>query len=492
MNGHATPQDNHFDVVIIGAGLSGVNAAYRVQTRLPHASYTILEGRSEIGGTWSLFKYPGIRSDSDLHTFGFSFNPWQKPNPIATGESICEYIKDTAAKFGIDQHIQFNHKIVTADWSSDAQHWRLDVDNNGERKTYYAGFIMMATGYYDYDKPLDATIPGLSNFKGQVIHPQFWPEDYDYTGKKMVIIGSGATAITMLPAVVDGGVGSVTMLQRSPSYILSLPQKKPGQKRWYDYLPRWLALRVVRLQFVIIPFLFYLFCRQWPTRAANLLRKEAKRQLPPDFPIDPHFKPAYNPWDQRLCLCPDGDFFKCFESGRANVVTDTIKSVVADGIELNSGEKLDADIIVTATGLRLQLCGAISLSVDKKPVDIPSSYLWRSCMITGVPNLGVIIGYVNMSWTLGSDAASRLLTRLMKLMKTNGYTSATPKITEEEARNPRKVLEIKSTYVMRGEKLLPHAGRTAPWLPRENWFRDRWDSERADLRKGLVFQSVSS
>jgi cation diffusion facilitator CzcD-associated flavoprotein CzcO len=490
-NGHVATSEN-YDVVVVGAGISGINAGYRIQTNLPNSTYTILEGRHDLGGTWSLFKYPGIRSDSDLHTFGFPFNPWEKPNPIATGESIHEYMTETAHKFGIDKHINYNHKVASANWSSEEQRWRLEVDNLGTRKVYYAKFIIMGTGYYNYDKPLDAKIPGLENFEGQTVHPQFWPEEMDYKNKKMVIIGSGATTVTIVPAVVDGGVGQVTMLQRSPSYIASAPQKKPGDKSWYDYLPRWMALRIVRFQFILIPYLFYLFCQTFPNAARNMLTKGAQKMLPADFKVDPHLKPVYNPWDQRLCFCPDGDFFKCFESGRAQIVTDTIKRVVKDGIELDSGEKLDADIIVTATGLNVQLCGNVQLTVDKEPVDYPSRFLWRTTMISGVPNLAVVIGYVNASWTLGSDAAARLITRLINHMQDNGYTNATPRITPEETKNPRLPLNLTSTYIKKSAGTLPKAGSTGPWKPRENYAIDNWIANRGNLNEGMEFGKVST
>ncbi|KAF2736456.1 FAD/NAD(P)-binding domain-containing protein [Polyplosphaeria fusca] len=498
MNGHANglapggTTTHHVDILVIGAGISGVNAGYRIQTSLPDHTYTILEGRNELGGTWSLFKYPGIRSDSDLHTFGFPFNPWEKPNPIATGASIVEYMKETTHKFGIDKKIQYNHKVVSADWSSDQQRWRVDVDNAGQRKVYHAKFLIMGTGYYNYDKPLQADIPGLDKFQGTRVHPQFWPEDLDYAGKKVVVIGSGATAITILPAMVDSGVGQITMLQRSPSYVMNMPQKKPGERDWWErFLPRWAALRIIRIQFIVIPWLFYLFCRTFPNAARNLLRKEAKAQLPPDFPMDPHFQPGYNPWDQRLCLCPDSDFFKCFETGRAQIVTDTIRSVVADGIELTSGQKLPADIIITATGLNIQICGNIALSVDKSPVHIPSKFVWRTAMLSDVPNLGIIVGYVNASWTLGADSASRLLCRLIAFMRDQKFSSATPSIGEKDAREPRPVLDLKSTYVREGEKKLPRAGGGGAWAPRSNYVRDSWLADRVGLREGLEFGRVS-
>ncbi|KAF2108206.1 hypothetical protein BDV96DRAFT_285003 [Lophiotrema nucula] len=493
---NGAPSSN-LDILIIGAGISGINAAYRIQTTLPSSSYAILERRHELGGTWSLFKYPGIRSDSDLHTFGFPFNPWQKPNPIATGESIVEYMHETAEKFGIGGNIRFGHKVVSADWRGEEQRWRVDVQvgegEEGARKVLYTKFLIMGTGYYNYDKPLQADIPGLERFQGTRVHPQFWPEDLEYKGKKVVVIGSGATTITILPAMVDGGVGQITQLQRSPSYVMNMPQKRPGELDWYErLLPRWLALRITRMKFIVIPWLFFIFCKRFPNAARNVLRGEAKKLLPKDFVMDPHFQPGYNPWDQRLCLCPDADFFRCFETGRARIVTGTIKSVVEDGIELNSGEKLDADIIITATGLNLQFCGGVRLSVDQEPVDITDRFLWRASMLTGVPNLGLIVGYVNASWTLGSDTASRLLVRLYKYMQDNKYTSATPVISEAEKRNPRVPLELKSTYVESGLKKMPHAGNSGPWLPRENYLKDSWAANWADLRPGLEFGKVSS
>ncbi|KAF2258344.1 FAD/NAD(P)-binding domain-containing protein [Lojkania enalia] len=496
MNGHANGHAAStfgYDVLVIGAGIAGINAGYRLQTALPDYSYAILEGRHELGGTWSLFKYPGIRSDSDLHTFGFSFNPWLKPNSIATGESIIEYLNETVSKFGIDRHIQYNHKVTSADWSSDQQQWRLEVDYEGHTKIYHAKFVIMGTGYYDYEKPLEAKIPGLDNFQGKAVHTQFWPEDLDYKGKKIVVIGSGATTITLVPALVDGGAAKVTQLQRSPSYVMNSPQKKPGEYAWYErVLPRALALWVTRMKFILIPYLFYLFCRKFPNSARNLLRKEAKSVLPEGFPMDPHFQPSYNPWDQRLCFCPDNDFFKSFESGRAEIITDTIRSVVKDGIELNSGHKVDADIIVTATGLNVQVCGKIAISVDKQPVDVSSQWLWRHTMLTNVPNLGVLIGYINASWTLGADSSCLLLTRLLTYMRNNGYTKTTPSISESEKQNPRPVLGLTSTYLKNAFKALPHAGNSGPWLPRENYFKDYWAATRADLRKGLNFEKVST
>ncbi|KAJ4294353.1 hypothetical protein N0V90_008043 [Kalmusia sp. IMI 367209] len=409
----------------------------------------------------------------------------KKSNPIATGESIVEYMNETTRKFGIDKKIEFRHKVVSADWRSSEQRWRLEVENEGRRKVYWAKFAIMGTGYYDYEKPLKADIPGLERFQGTRVHPQFWPEDLDYRGKKMVVIGSGATAVTILPAVVEKGVGSIVQLQRSPGYIFNMPQQKPEDPLpyWQRILPRWITLRLLRFQYIIGPYVIWILCRTFPNLMRSFFRSEAKKALPKGFPIDPHLQPKYNPWDQRLCYIPDNDFFKAFETGRARIVTDTIKSVVEDGIELDSGEKLEADIISVA---------ASPLTMDGELVHVPDCYTWRTTMLSGVPNLGIIIGYVNASWTLGADSASRLIVRLYKYMEDNGYTNATPVISDEEKKDPVQVLNLKSTYVKAGNMNVPHAGRTGPWKPREHYFQDSWIANRGDLHEGLVFGTVTT
>lgn len=493
-NGHADPTTESYDIVIVGTGVSGINAAYRLQSTLPHVKYAILEARHEVGGTWSLFKYPGIRSDSDLHTYGFAFNPWNKPNPIATGESITSYLTATTRKFGIDKHISFKHKVVGADWRSDEQRWRLEVDNEETRKVYWAKFVIMGTGYYDYEKPLKAHIPGLERFKGTRVHPQFWPEDLDYKGKKMVIIGSGATAVTMVPAVVENGVGSVVQLQRSPGYIVNMTQQKPGDPLPYyqRILPRWIVLKLLRFQFIVIPYVFYMLCQTFPDFMRTFIRKEAKKVLPKDFAMDPNLQPKYKPWDQRVCYVPDNDFFNAFHTGKARMVTDTIKTATEDGIELDGGEKLEADIIVTATGLNLQVCGGVPITLDGQPVSIPDCYAWRSAMLSGVPNFAIMIGYINASWTLGADASARLVLRLYKYMEEQKYTNVTPQINEEEKKDPVLMLNLNSTYVKTGAAHVPHAGRTGPWRPRDNYFQDSWAANRANLEEGLRFGRVAT
>jgi len=493
-NGHLEPTAHSYDIIIVGAGISGVDAAYRIKTLLPHVSFTVLEGRHELGGTWSLFKYPGIRSDSDLHTFGFPFNPWEKPNPIATGESIIDYMHATTKKFGLDSKIQYGHKVMQADWRSGEQKWRLEVDNHGRRKVCWAKFVIMGTGYYDYDQPLKADIPGLERFQGITVHPQFWPEDLDYRGKKMAVIGSGATSVTIIPAVVENGVGSVVQVQRSPSYIVNMPQRKPDDPLPLveRFLPRWMSLYILRMQFMVFGILLYAFCRQFPRLARWIVRTEARKQLPENFPIDPHLEPRYDPWDQRMCFVPDSDYFKCFGTGRARIVTGTIKTVVEDGIEMNDGEKIDADIIVTATGLNIRVMGGIPLTVDNKPVHVPDHFLWRTMMLNDIPNLCTVIGYVNASWTLGADSTARLFVRLYKLMEENGYTCVFPKIGENEMKDPVPVLGLNSTYVKAAAKKFPRAANSGPWRPRDNPIFENWRATRADLRDGLQFDTVAT
>ncbi|OCK85368.1 monooxygenase flavin-binding family protein-like protein [Lepidopterella palustris CBS 459.81] len=489
MNVTHSSSSNEYDLIIIGAGISGINSAYRIQEQLPSTTYAILEGRTGPGGTWDLFRYPGIRSDSDLYTFGFPWAPWTKPNPIADGASIREYLKDSAAAHGIDRHFHFQHKVISMNWLSDEQTWRLEVDVNGEKKYFYGRFVILGTGYYNYQQPLPAVIPGLENFKGTVVHPQFWPEDLDYTDKKMVVIGSGATAITLLPSLAEKA-SRVTMLQRSPSYVMSVPQESDTwAHRW---LPSWLLLKLTRIQFLIISYMFFNFCRTFPNAAKWVLRSATVKQLPANIPHDPHFKPTYNPWEQRLCFCPDGDFFKCFHNGKADVATGHVKTVTEDGILLESGQKLDADIIVTATGLNIQIAGGIEISVDGSPIHFPDKFLWRFSMLQDVPNCGVIIGYTNSSWTLAADATAVLLGRLMNYMKTNKITSAVPRLEHPEQMKSAPALNLNSTYIKAARDKLPKTGDSGPWLTRQNYFKDYWNGRYANITTGLEFSRVST
>ncbi|KAK2601886.1 hypothetical protein QQS21_004573 [Conoideocrella luteorostrata] len=465
----ATPD---YDIVIVGAGISGINAAYRIQTAFPSFKYCILEARNAIGGTWDLFKYPGIRSDSDLFTFGFQWYPWNQNNPIGTGESILKYLGEATSKFGIDKNIRFHHRVQHGSWSTEDQQWNLTVDSNGQTRPITARYVIFGTGYYDYSTPLQAKIPGLDNFQGQTIHPQFWPEDLDYSGKKVVVVGSGATAVTLLPKLAEKAK-LATMLQRSPTYIVELPNRNANS--WIDYiLPRAACLQLKRIRWILTSRLLFLFCQAFPSTAKWALRRRTARALPKHMSVDPHFIPSYNPWEQRLCVCPDGDFYKALHTGHADVVTGTIKSVTATGIELNSGQFLDADIIVTATGLKLQLAGGATVDVDGQPVKLSEKFIWRSSMLQDVPNASFIIGYTNASWTLGADATASLVVRLLEAFRDKECTSVVPRVPNPEQLVETSVMDLKSTYVKTAQSVLPKAATEAPWMPRDNYISDTW------------------
>jgi cation diffusion facilitator CzcD-associated flavoprotein CzcO len=475
-----------FDVVIIGAGISGINAAYRIQTEFPGHSYTILEARNAIGGTWDLFRYPGIRSDSDLHTFGFPWHPWSENKAIADGPSIRAYIKDCAEKYGIDRKIRFHHKLLAGDWSSTEQTWNLSVDGNGVTQIFKARFIMICTGYYDYHEPLQTSIPGIDTFKGTKVHPQFWPEDLDYTNKKMVIIGSGATAVTLLPVLAERAA-KVTMLQRSPSYVLALPSVDPSGIWIRKLFPAWVAHRLLRWKFLVLPFVFFKFCQAFPKAARNVIKKVTVKELPTSMPHDPNFNPSYNPWDQRLCVCPDGDFFKAIREHNADVVTDTIKTVTATGIQTIGGKTIDADIIVTATGLKIQLAGGAKITVNGQPFPVNDKYLWKGIMLQDLPNAAFVIGYTNASWTLGADTTAQLVCRLMKHLEKNQLSSAVPKVKDDSKMKPAPVLDLSSTYIEKAKGILPKAGDVAPWKPRSNYFTDSWVASWGSVTTDLHF-----
>ncbi|KAE8382514.1 hypothetical protein BDV26DRAFT_278064 [Aspergillus bertholletiae] len=493
MNSHTTgPSDSCFDVIIVGAGISGINAAYRIQDQLPNFSYAILEAREDLGGTWDLFRYPGIRSDSDLFTFGFAFNPWNHNNPIAEGSAIKEYMHTTAEKYGIDKHILFRHHVSSADWCTTNNTWSLAVNADGLSKTITARFVIFGTGYYDYKQPLQAKIPGLENFQGQVVHPQFWPEDLDYKNKKVIIIGSGATAITLLPNMADEAA-HITMLQRSPTYVYSVPNHK-GNSRLSYFLPSGFYHGLQRAIWILRQRMFFLFCQRFPSFATWILKRGLEKELPGHISYDPHFKPNYKPWDQRMCVCPDGDFFACLRSGKADVRTDTIKTVTKKGIALNGGMTLDADIIVTATGLKLQIGGGITLSIDKQKIDIGSKYLWNGVMLQDLPNAAFVIGYTNASWTLGADAIAQCITRILQMLESRKLVAAVPRVKAQDARSfqDRPLLKLKSTYVSAGAHALPRAADRGPWQPRDHYGKDMRFAKKGNLDEGLEFVPGSS
>lgn len=484
---------NHYDVVIIGAGISGINFAYRLQEQNPELSYTILEGRDSIGGTWDLFKYPGIRSDSDLYTFGFPWRPWTEKKSIAEGPLIVNYVKESAAMYGIDKKIQFRQHVSSADWSSETQTWTLAVEERQDNekpvpKRISARFMLLCTGYYDYNTPLQTVIPGLENFQGKRVHPQFWPQDLDYTDKNITIIGSGATAITLLPSLAEKAK-HVTMLQRSPSFILSIPHQDGLERLIRRWCPKSWEHRMIRLKWLLVPWLFVNFCRLLPDAAKNMIRKATLAQLPDKIKHDPHFVPRYNPFEQRMCFCPDGDFYAALRSGKAEIVTDTVDTVTADTIKLTSGQELHPDIIVTATGLKVRLAGGIKLSVDSKPYQVPGHFVWKAAMLEDLPNTAFVVGYVDASWTLGADATANMVCRLLRRMQQQGYTVAVPRISEQERKSMKEmpVMRLSSTYVQMAQADLPKAGDGAQWRARSSYFRDWWESRFGDLKSGMQY-----
>lgn len=477
----------HFDVLVVGAGLSGVGAGYRLSTQCPDKTWAILESRDRIGGTWDLFRYPGIRSDSDMFTLGYPFRPWRKARAIADGASIRTYIEETASEFGIDERIRFGHKVLSADWDSSRSVWTLEVDRGGDGPaTFTCSFLYMCSGYYRYDAGYAPDFPGQDRFGGRLVHPQHWPEDLDYAGKRVVVIGSGATAVTLVPSMA-GTAAHVTMLQRSPTYIASLPGVDPVAAVANRYLPARLAHQLNRLKSIVLTQVFYQFCQRFPRPAKALIRKMTEIQLPAGYPLDPDFSPRYNPWDQRMCMVPDGDLFKAISHGRASVVTDTVETFTEDGIRLASGQELAADIIVTATGLALQLAGGAAVRVDGTDVDLSSTYVYRGVMLSGLPNFALCVGYTNASWTLRADLSSKYVCRMLNHMDANGYVAATPTGPDGASGNADPFLNLKSGYVQRSIDMMPKQGDRAPWLIRHNYMLDFFTARYSDLTEGMAF-----
>ena len=470
----------HFDVIIVGAGLSGIGAAWHLQTRCPGKSYAILEGRAAMGGTWDLFRYPGIRSDSDMFTLGYNFKPWLGEKSIADGASIRGYIEETAHENGIDKHIRYGHKVVSADWSSADAHWTLTMAN-GARMS--AGWVMMCSGYYRYDAGHTPAFPGMAAFKGTVIHPQFWPEDLDYTGKKIVVIGSGATAMTLVPAMA-ATAEHVTMLQRSPTYVASVLSKDALAGRLRKLLPKGLAYRAVRLKNVVVSMTLFWLVRKNPEAANKRLVGLVRDALGPDYDVDKHFSPRYNVWDQRVCAVPDADLFDAIKAGTVSVVTDTIDTITETGFRLASGDTLPADIIVTATGIEMQLLGGAELFLDGVKVAMPETMIYKGMMIGGVPNLSYVIGYNNASWTLKADLSSAHACRILNHMDQRGYVQVVPKLDPAEM-SDGNFFGLTSGYLTRAQAYVPKQGVRHPWKVHHNYARDY-----ASLKLGKVDDGV--
>ncbi len=460
-----------YDVVIVGAGLSGIGAAYHIQEKCPKHTFTLFEARSNIGGTWDLFKYPGIRSDSDMYTFGFSFNPWKDPQAIADGPAILKYINETADKFGIREKIQFNNKVVNADWFSSKKKWILQVQNTQSNtiETVECNFLFMCSGYYNYAKGHEPQFPNSESFEGTIMHPQKWDTNYDYSKQKVVIIGSGATAVTLLPEM-SKKASAVTMLQRSPTYIMNLPREDAIANFTKKIMPAKWAHGLARWKNILFGLAFYQAARKWPGSIKNLLKKQVKKSLG-DHYEDQHFDPKYNPWDQRLCLIPDNDMFEALKDEDVNIVTDTIKEFTPQGIQLNSGKHLDADLIVTATGLQIQLFGGMKISVDGVEGDTSTTHAYKGVMFSDVPNFAVALGYTNASWTLKCDLNCHFVTKVLNHMKENNYSVCTPKFDHNNLETER-LLDFDAGYVLRAEKVLPKQGSKAPWKVYQNYIKD--------------------
>ncbi|WP_328992822.1 NAD(P)/FAD-dependent oxidoreductase [Kribbella sp. NBC_01245] len=461
----------HLDVLVVGAGISGIGAGRYLRTEHPAKTFAILEARAASGGTWDLFRYPGIRSDSDLHTFGYEFEPWRDDESIASAPRILDYVRRTATKYGLDASIRYQHKVVSADWSSDEARWLVEVErgDTGERFQLTAGWIFCASGYYRYDEGYTPAFEGRERFAGTIVHPQHWPEGLDYKGKRVVVIGSGATAVTLIPAMADD-VGHITMLQRTPSYVMAVAKEDALANLLRRVVGPTRAYAVTRRKNIAMQRATWRFCRRFPRVARRVIRLVNKKRLPDGYPVDEHFNPPYDPWDQRLCVVPDGDLFDAIRDGKASVVTDRIRTFTETGILLESGRELEADIIVTATGLNLQLFGGIELSVNGRPVSPPDTVVFRGMMLSGVPNFAIAIGYTNSSWTLKIGLLCEYFCRLLRHMDDNGYNTAWADADPDLETRP--LLDFGAGYVQRSLADLPKQGPAAPWLMSMNYQDD--------------------
>jgi cation diffusion facilitator CzcD-associated flavoprotein CzcO len=462
----------HVDVVIVGAGLSGIGAACHLEMNCPGKTYAILEARERIGGTWDLFRYPGIRSDSDMYTLGYRFKPWPDAKAIADGPSILAYVKETAREYGVEEHIRFNHRVVRSEWSSSDARWTVHAErtDTGETAELTADFVFMCSGYYRYDEGYTPEFAGTERFRGEIVHPQHWPEQLDYAGKRVVVIGSGATAVTLVPAMASEAA-HVTMLQRSPTYIVSLPDEDPIAKLAGRFLPSKLAYGIARWKNVMLTLGSFQLSRRRPEVMKAIIRAGLERQLPAGYDIDKHFKPSYNPWDQRMCLVPNGDLFKAIRKGTASVVTDRIETFTETGLKLESGAELEADVIVTATGLNLLALGGMEMDVDGREIELPETMGYKGLMLSGVPNLAIAVGYTNASWTLKAELTCAYVCRLLNYMHERGYVQVTPE-NRDPSVTPQPFVDLASGYVQRSVDKFPKQGSKAPWRVHQNYPRD--------------------
>jgi len=460
-----------YDVIVVGAGLSGIGAAYHLQHECPEKKFVVLESRDTMGGTWDLFKYPGIRSDSDMFTLGFPFSPWENPKAIADGPSILQYIKDTAAKFGIDKKILYNHKVADASWSDAEKMWTLTITShqNVSATTLKCKFLLMCSGYYNYDNGYTPEFPGYNNFKGQIVHPQKWTSDIDYTNKRVVVIGSGATAVTLVPEMCKKAA-KVTMLQRTPTFIMTLPSVDKVAQLAQKFLPAKAAYKVVRWKNVLLGIAFFNASRSWPNAVRKLIQKGIKKEIGEKY-NQADFNPPYNPWDQRLCLVPDSDLFKSVKEGKAEIVTDQIERFTENGILLKSGKELEADLIVTATGLKVQLLGGMTVHINGVLGDSGQAHAYRGVMLSDVPNFAFTVGYTNASWTLKCDLSCRFVTKVLNYMDKNNYSVCVPRFDSTKFKS-EPLLDFNAGYVLRSLDKIPKQGSKHPWKVHQNYIKD--------------------
>ncbi|GMG85754.1 flavin-containing monooxygenase [Biformimicrobium ophioploci] len=464
-------QVEQIDTLIIGAGISGIGAACHLTRECPGREFAILEGRDAIGGTWDLFRYPGIRSDSDMFTFGYRFRPWTEGKDIADAPSILNYLRETMQEYDIEQKIRFGHRVQRLEWRSDLSQWLIDVlKSDGTRARIACNFLMTCTGYYDYAEGYRPEFPGEQDFNGQIVHPQHWPENLDYRGKRVVVIGSGATAVTLVPAMASDA-SHVTMLQRSPTYVFTRPAEDAIARWLRRLLPAKLAYKLTRGKNVLLSWYLYAISRRKPEKMREFLRNMAREELGDKIDVDKHFNPDYAPWDQRMCLIPDADLFRVLREGSASIETDHIERFTESGILLKSGKSLEADIIVTATGLKLQFLGGAELLKDGEPVHAKDLVVYKGMMLSNLPNLVAVFGYTNASWTLKADLTCRYTCRLLNYMEEQGLRVVVPELDTEKF-DTEPVIGLQSGYVHRAEGLLPKQGRAVPWRNRDNYIRD--------------------
>ena len=474
------------DMIIVGAGISGIGMAVHLTRDCPGKSFVMLDQRDQLGGTWDLFRYPGVRSDSDMHTLGFSFEPWTHEKSIADGPAILAYLDQITTKYGLTPKLQLGRKVISAAWDSQAARWTIvSQDKDGNQQRLYARFLFLGSGYYDYDTPYDAQFAGREEFAGTLLHPQFWPKDLDYAGKKVVVIGSGATAVTMVPAMAQGGAAHVTMLQRTPTWMASRPAKDAVANLLRKLLPGGLAYRLTRAKNIYMQDLTFKKARSSPQQVKDFLTKQIKGHLGEHY-READFTPPYNPWDQRLCLVPDADIFEAIKAGKAAIVTGQIDRFDASGILLQSGEHLDADIVVTATGLTMSFAGKIAVSVDGVPVDFSQRYFYRNCMFSNIPNMAGVFGYLNASWTLRVDIVAQYITRLLRQMDKYGAVAATPVMPAGSEPAEDDIFDFSSGYLARGKHQMPRNAATLPWRLNQEYTKDRVDMRQTPIDDGVL------